>query len=1202
MNHPNPANRFDTHAETLHQFSLAAAEAIDELIALAPMALSIDNASVDPEMLRRYDELVQQIRCTAHDFELAGLQSMCALLENNLRRMLDGEHLFTTPECAVLSEWPELLFNYLMNGADLSSSQALLGNLCADWPECIAEECQDEELQLLMSNNTCCVAIPLAFSAKYTDAKDDTGTVHADDPFYNEVKPDAIARLSDAEEIRESGDLQDIKIVFEFDSPIVEESSAEEDISKEPDHVTDALTEINSKEPSGMAIANYLSVQPGTAVQQIEHEMISTLATELAQMEEQISADLDAAIHGADEERQFAMTNYLELLERLQLTVDSVGLTALATVFEQFRQQIQGLPTGLTIQQQVVLQQLPRAIAAYLANPTVIDTGMSLLDLLTDAVWPVPLSEESILPWLEALANVQITASLEPLTVRPTQAHSDDVSLTIADDVHPELLNGLLLELPVQVGAFSDAIEQIAQGRGGLTEIERAMRAAHTLKGAANTVGVAGIANLTHHLEDILSALLKAKKLPQPVLADMLVNASDCLEAMSEYLQGIGPAPTHALEILQTVLNCATQIDKLGVDANLPGITSTILSAVATTPATDSISPQSPSTRSANEQSLRIPAPLVDELLRLSGETLTSNSQIQEHLRQSVSQTELIHKQHRLLQQLVIELEELVDVRGITSPQLAAQKRGEDFDDLEFEHYNELHTVTRRLMEAATDAQELAGTIAGHLGSLEESLDEQQRLQMANQNAVIRIRMVTVKSVVSRLKRGVRQTARLLDKNVEFTVKGDNTSIDGNVLNDLMDPLMHILRNAVDHGIESEADRLAAGKPAAGHIELAFAREGNSIVVRCRDDGPGLDYAAILDSAERKGIILSDKDYSDTDLARLTLLPGFSTRHSTSQISGRGVGMDVVHSQVQAKKGSLVLHSTPGQGLTVELRLPATLVSTHTLIVRQRDKYLAISSRNIEDIRYCERDKIMEIGTNQYFRDDDNMYQLEKLDTLLSLPEDRRLDDMPGFPVLLARLDDGNLRAILVQEIIDSREVVMKKFGHYVPRSQGVVGAVVLGNGNIAPVIDLVELLQIPITANALATLSNEKQDSPSQALRALVVDDSLSARRAMTQVLKDAGYDVRTANDGLAAVDILSKFIPDIILSDMEMPRMNGLELAAHVRYAERTRHIPVIMITSRSTEKHRQMSTAAGVNLHIVKPYNDDALLQHVAALTAR
>jgi len=1125
MHYPNSISKIDSFGDRLHQFSLAAAEAIDELIALSPSAMSVEGSLVDGAMLRRYNELVQNIRRMAHDYDLTGLQSICALVENNLLLLKDCEHTVTADECFTLEEWPQLLFGYLMNQADLESSTVFLKNLSSNWPICLPEESTTDELQLLMGQTAS---------------------------------------------------------------------------TPEPSPAT---------EPFARPAAD-------TVPQQIEREMLDTLVSELALMDEQFHADLDTATNGPDAERETALANYLDFLERLSFTVESVGLTALAALLDQLHRQIKLLNGGLATTQQSLLEQLPEHLAAYLIDPGAASTGSELLDLLGDDAWPTPLSAEVILSWQETLASVQISETTPQLEARQEHASQEDVSLEIADDVHPELLNGLLLELPVQVSAFSDAIEQISLGTGDTTDIERAMRAAHTLKGAANTVGVAGIANLTHQLEDILAVLLSAQTLPQRALADVLINASDCLETMSEYLLGMGPAPEQTLEVLQEVLNCATQIDKQGVDAytteieiatpssevNSSASESQKLQAVMPHPASDE--PETPNP--AAEQSLRIPAPLVDELLRLSGETLTSNSQIQERLRQSVNQTDLIRKQHRLLQQLVTELEELVDIRGISSPQLAMEYKGENFDDLEFEHYNELHTVTRRLMEAATDAQELTDSIENHLGALEETLDDQHRLQTANQNAVIRIRMVTVSSVVSRLKRGVRQTARLLDKAVTFTIKGENTSIDGNVLNDLMDPLMHILRNAVDHGVESPDARVAAGKSPEGHIELSFAREGNSIVVRCKDDGPGLDYEAILLSAQGKGMIRPDYNYRDDELERLILLPGFSTRGSASQVSGRGVGMDVVQSRVQEKKGSLTLNSRPGQGLTVEMRLPATLLSTHTLIVRQRDKYLAISSRNIEDIRYCMHEQILDIGPRQFFRAGENLCQLEKLENLLAMPCDRREQDMPGFPVLLTRLNDGTLRAILVQEILDSREVVMKKFGKYVPRSQGVVGAVILGNGSVAPVIDLVELLQLP--ANQIPNLhipalqSADSMESGQSALRALVVDDSLSARRAMTQVLKDAGYEVRTANDGLDAVDILSKFIPDIILSDMEMPRMNGLELTAHVRYAERTRHIPVIMITSRSTEKHRQMSSAAGVDLHIVKPFNDDILLQHVAKLTAR
>jgi len=592
----------------------------------------------------------------------------------------------------------------------------------------------------------------------------------------------------------------------------------------------------------------------------------------------------------------------------------------------------------------------------------------------------------------------------------------------------------------------------------------------------------------------------------------------------------------------------------------------------------------------------------VDELLRLAGEALISNSQLQDRMHYSLLQTEAIRKQHHLFQQLVTELEYLVDIRGVNSPELAVARRSGDFDALEFEHYSELQTISRRLMEAATDAQEMANGVQEHLASLEELLEDQERLQMANQHALLSTRMVQVSSIVSRLQRSVRQTGRLLDKSVEFTVIGEQTRLDSHLLNELMDPLMHILRNAVDHGIEAPEARIAAGKPPQGRIELSFAREGNSIVLRCRDDGAGLDYEAIRRIAERKGLVQPGHVHSNEELARLILMPGFSTRDEASQVSGRGVGMDVVYSRVQAMKGMLSLDSRKGQGLTVELHLPASLLSTHALIIRQREKRLAISSRGVQDIRYISREDILEIGSRQFYRDGEKIYGLMRLEQLLSLPHDRRAKDRHGFPVLLTRLDDGTERAVLVQEVMDGREVVMKKFGRYVPRSPGVIGAVILGDGDVAPVIDLVELLHVPLR-RALGSAAEEAQlpgQPQAKTVRALVVDDSISARRSVVQVLKDAGLEVRTANDGLEAVNILDKWIPDVIISDMEMPRMNGLELTANVRRAERTKDVPVIMVTSRSTAKHREMSAAAGVNVHLVKPFNDDVLAQHVAKLT--
>jgi chemosensory pili system protein ChpA (sensor histidine kinase/response regulator) len=313
--------------------------------------------------------------------------------------------------------------------------------------------------------------------------------------------------------------------------------------------------------------------------------------------------------------------------------------------------------------------------------------------------------------------------------------------------------------------------------------------------------------------------------------------------------------------------------------------------------------------------------------------------------------------------------------------------------------------------------------------------------------------------------------------------------------------------------------------------------------------------------------------------------------------------MDAVFTKVQALKGTLRLHTAPGRGLTVEMRLPASLMTTHGLLVRHNDQMLAISSYGIHDIRYVTRDQVRALGTGQVYQDGTQVYELHRLDALLGRSTQR--DERDWFPALLVQTDSGPLRAVRVHEVLDSQEVVVKGLGRYVPRPHGVVGVTILGDGSIAPVLDLPQLLRAPQRAArvaATAVSTSTSAHSPVEARRsALVVDDSLSARRAAAQFMRDAGFSVRTAIDGIEAAALFEKQVPDIILVDMEMPRMNGLEFTTHVRTREATRHVPIIMITSRSTEKHRRQAEGVGVNVYLTKPFSDGELLDHVERLTA-
>ncbi len=940
-----------------------------------------------------------------------------------------------------------------------------------------------------------------------------------------------------------------------------------------------------------------------------QQELLEILCEEIAQIAEATTEAL-AVVSAADsvpEARAEAWSGYTEYLERLGEASASINLTGLQQACAYLYTNLlelaaQGGP--LHPEQQRVVGAWPALALSYLRAPDDRSTCEALTRHLQETHWPQPLAAADATALSDLLLAPKLVTEEAEVEARPQQAQPGDVSLELPADVNQDLLDGLLQELPQQAADFSTAIQRLAAGDGQLTDVEVARRIAHTLKGAGNTVGVRGIATLTHHMEDILQALSKHGVLPNRPLADTLLNAADCLETMSEALLGMSAPPPQALTVLQTVLDWANRIDRAGVPASdeiPPSATAQPEpSAPAAQPPKTALAPQQP-TASTTEPALRVSAHLVDNLLRLVGESIILTGQVQERIRKTIDQTRAVAAQNRLFQSLTAELEQLVDVRNVSSPLSKSIQRG-DFDPLELEQYNELNTVTHRLVETAIDAREMNRTVEDNLVLLDALLVDQGRLHRDSQEAVLRTRMVPIQTVVPRLQRSVRQTCRLVDKEVELVVRGADTPMDSNVLNNMVDPLMHILRNAVDHGIEPPHQRQRLGKPPAGRIELHFMREGNNIAIHCRDDGAGLDLAAIRRTAEEHGLLAPDKPLEPDELARLILLPGFSTRGSATQTSGRGIGMDMVYSRLLDMKGSLRIQTEAGKGCLMELRLPVTLISTHALLLRVRDQIYALSDRGIEQILYSGAGKIQTLGKVTTYRLGNDIHELTSLESLLNLPQDRREHDRGMSPVLLVREETGGLRAVLVQEVLDSRDLVVKNMGQYIPTLPGIVGATILGDGSVAPVLDLPELLRARAAGQRLPTAAVQSAQSTSAVSHrqiVLAVDDSLSARRSLAQFVQDAGFEVRTARDGLEAIEIINSKRPDLVLADLEMPRMNGLELTAHLRANQTTHDLPVIMITSRSTAKHRHEAEAVGVDTYLTKPFMEDDLLEQMHRL---
>ena len=1113
------------------------ADLLVELGANTDGQLSIEYA----DALNLCADRMELIGVTVATTGFMGLMDACQYYQFGLRELANSEEPMTTEIQAVLEEWPSVVIAYLTMPDDMDIINGLANYVNAiPWTPNLLEE-EISTLTELLTEDGSALRQELA---------------SADDDAYDELasKQDGLGA----------------------ESPDTGSVEADKIYANDIDTVT--ATE---------------SVGPGTE-NEPANELIDIVRKEI---ELNISALKQAVIQlvnvqSSNEVREEAVSSHKSLIERLMLASESIGLSGLTRILENINSNIEAWYTegkSPTDEQKSFLLNWPYYVTTYLQDVNRQESCSALAMALLKVNLPVVI-DAGFDELVYELNNPEL-AEEEEIEQRATEAHLEDVSLELPGDVNQQLLETLLHELPGQTAEFTALITRFVAGNSSMQEVEIAQRIAHTLKGSANTVGVMGIATLTHHIEDILTAFVKHNRLPGAALSDVLMNAADVLEAMSESLLGIGPVPDQARNVLQEILDWANRIDNHGIDEIDDDTVVTRTADVQVV--NESREEEFKAEEGGMQTMLRVPAVLMDELLRLVGESVILSGQLQEQLHQLSEQAHLEQEQNKLFQQLCFELEHITDVKGM----IAKETNGafdEVFDSLELEQYNELHTVTHRLVEAATDARELTHGIEDGLSTLDGLLLTQDRLQKDTQETVMRTRMVPVQNIVPRLHRTIRQTCRFTGKQAVLEVVGADTMIDSDVLDDLVDPLMHIIRNAIDHGIETPELRAEKDKEQKGHILLKFSRQGDHINVECTDDGVGLNFDAIKANAVLKGLISKEDEPTDEELIQLVWLPGFTTKEQTTQISGRGIGMDAVQSQISAMKGSLNIKSTYEIGTTVELQLPLTLISVHSLLISAYNQNLALSSRGVEQILTPGEGELEQNDDKTVIHVDDEAYDVIDLEALLHLPFNRESVERT---VLLVRGETGRMRGIAVDKVLASKDLVVKQLGPFVPEIAGVEGATILGDGSVAPVIDLPSLLRITLSDAVNPWIAQlEQTNTESDAPCALIVDDSLSARRSLAEYVKDLGYEIMTAKDGIEAIEVIEKKIPDILLVDLEMPRMNGVELTAHVRADEKTRDIPIIMITSRATEKHQSMANSAGVNVYLTKPFSEETLMEHI------
>jgi chemosensory pili system protein ChpA (sensor histidine kinase/response regulator) len=830
----------------------------------------------------------------------------------------------------------------------------------------------------------------------------------------------------------------------------------------------------------------------------------------------------------------------------------------------------------------------------YLQNPLDAHNIETVINFVRTNRWHSPLADEQVDALIPLFKSLQPEATTDKKPGRKQTAIQEDISLALPEDADQDLMEAMLQELPAQTEQLFSALQRLSSG-GTLDDILVAKRIAHTLKGAGNTVGIRGIATLTHNLEDILLALHKQETLPTPRIMQTLMNAADCLAVMSEYLLGTGDPPEDALSVLQEVLDMANLIDQQGVAA----LEADNCNAVSAIPASgekqNNITQQEKADAGEREMvpMLRVPSAFVDNLLRLIGETKISTGQINNFINETLRQMKDMRNCFDQLQLLGSKVQELTDLKDLGRIQRYSHK--DQYDTLEMDNYTELHTYSKWLSEATVDAHEISQSVTSNLVKLQDMLAAQSRLNNETQENVIHARMLPVDTHLQRLQRCVRQASKLTGKPVELYLEGGNTLLDSETLNALLDPLMHILRNAVDHGIESVEQRIARGKSGTGNITLSFALDGNNILIHCRDDGRGLDLDAIKQKAITQGLLDEGQAVSDTELKQFILRPNFSTKQETTQVSGRGIGMDAVQASISELSGVLTIESETGQGTTMRIRLPRNTLSLFALLVRVGPRLLVLANRDIIRIVHHENGKLTKSDKAWSFRVDGKKYTAMPIENLLNIYFERRTEERLPRTAILYAAESGTV-AVMVEKILGSGDFVVKGLGEYVPGIPGVLGATLLGDGTVAPVLDIAELLRHSQFLSANAGRYTRKKFAAVKLPTALVVDDSLSARRSLAQFMKDAGFDVRQARDGMEAMDIIMAHKPDLLLSDLEMPRMNGLELASHIRANSNTKDLPIIMITSRAAAKHREEAIATGVNIYLTKPFAEDELLEKI------
>lgn len=822
---------------------------------------------------------------------------------------------------------------------------------------------------------------------------------------------------------------------------------------------------------------------------------------------------------------------------------------------------------------------------------------------------------------------------VEPTELLKTSIPEPEAVSAADVDYDPDLLEIFLEEAEEIQENTERTLQNWASQNDNLEHIAELQRLLHTLKGGARMANVVAVGDLAHAMESLLERITDGRTKPTADHPALIQTCHDWLVGALENARKLQPTtvPADLIAQLEAAIKGEKHIPAAIEDTKEDAKLSTPLKAVDSAPPADApittadenadstemeelassfsfdtAEPQKSTKKdaAASDEQVRVRADLLNNLVNFSGEINIYNSRIAQQLGASrfnlaeLDQTVL--RLHEQLRNFEIETETQIMYRHETTG-----ADSEDFDPLEMDRFSTMQQISRGMVESLGDLTNIQSILENHASETDILLLQQQRITSDLQDGLMRTRMVSFSSVLPRLRRIMRQTCKEIGKEADLLVTGGEGELDRTQLNRIVPALEHILRNAIGHGLELPKDREKVGKATSGNVHIVFSHQGSEVVLTISDDGAGIDIDALRQKAIEKGRMQADADLTDGEIIEFILETGFSTASEVTQISGRGVGMDVVNTEVKQLGGTLHIDSEAGKGTTFILRLPLTVLVNQALMIQVADATYAIQLPNIEHVVRAGNAELapMVSGEQMHFEYAGNQYQYLNLGTILHgtppvLPGDRQ-----RVPLMLIRSADHRI-ALHVDSLLGRQEIVIKSVGPQLSAVGVLSGATILPDGTVALILDIGNLVRSALAqmhgkAEPLLPTIDETSAAKDKIPTVMIVDDSITVRKVTERLLKRYEYNIITAKDGVDALTVMIEQIPDIMLLDVEMPRMDGYELATTMRNDTRLNEVPIIMITSRTGDKHRQRALDIGVNMYMGKPYQEQELIDNIRTL---